>query len=125
MRRFHSYGPVDCKYHFCVNRKKMIEKCTNQLTGMSDEGGHFFTIWAPRQAGKTWMIRQSIKQIKNLYGDRFLVGGVSMQGIAIQKDDNPGVIFFETWSDVILQEFAVDIGEIPGKISLEEKQTFI
>ena len=45
MRRFHSYGPVNSKYHFCVERKEIIEKCKDQLTGIPEEGGHFYTIW--------------------------------------------------------------------------------
>ncbi len=59
MRRFHSYGPVDRRHHFCVDRRKLIEKCTGQLVGVSEEGGHYFTIWASRQAGKTWIMRQA------------------------------------------------------------------
>ncbi len=31
MRRFHSYGPVDCQEHFCVERKELVERCINQL----------------------------------------------------------------------------------------------
>lgn len=53
MRRFHSYGPVDCRYHFCVERQTLVEKCIGQLVGIPEEGGHYFTIWGPRQTGKT------------------------------------------------------------------------
>ncbi len=55
MRRFHSYGPVDCRHHFCVDRTELIEKCAGQLAGIPEEGGHYFTIWGPRQTGKTWL----------------------------------------------------------------------
>ncbi|KPA10988.1 hypothetical protein MHK_008807 [Candidatus Magnetomorum sp. HK-1] len=34
MRKFHSYGPVDCKYHFCVSRKEIVERWSNQLIGI-------------------------------------------------------------------------------------------
>ena len=57
MRRFHSYGPVNSKVHFCVERNDLVEQCMNQLLGKAEEGGHYFTIWAPRQTGKTWLIR--------------------------------------------------------------------
>jgi len=60
MRRFHSYGPVDGKHHFCVKREELVSHCLAQLVGIPDEGGHYtsflstcFTIWAPRQTGKT------------------------------------------------------------------------
>lgn len=63
MRRFHSYGPVDCRYHFCVDRQALVERCMDQLVGVPDEGGHYFTIWAPRQTGKTWLMRQMREEI--------------------------------------------------------------
>ena len=128
MRRFHSYGPVDCKYHFCVHRKKLIEKCKDQLIGISEEGGHFFTIWAPRQTGKTWLLRQSIEEMKKLYGGRFVIGDISMQGIAIEKDDNPNIIFFKRWQTVIRNEFKINVGEIESWekwMSLFEKDSGI
>ena len=71
MRRFHSYGPVNCDHHFYVERNSIVDKCTSQLVGIPEEGGHFFTIWAPRQTGKTWAIRQSIDRIKTNYTDFF------------------------------------------------------
>jgi hypothetical protein len=65
MRRFHSYGPVDCRYHFCVDRQTLVERCIDQLVGIPDQGGHYFTIWAPRQTGKTWLMRQMREGIPN------------------------------------------------------------
>jgi hypothetical protein len=37
MRRFHSYGPVDGRYHFCVERHALVEQCLNQLVGIPEE----------------------------------------------------------------------------------------
>ncbi|MCI4626253.1 MAG: AAA-like domain-containing protein [Candidatus Magnetoovum sp. WYHC-5] len=87
MRRFYSYGPVDCEEHFCVNRGELINQCMNQLVGNLNKGGHYFTIWAPRQTGKTWMMRQVKDAIQNQYGNRFIVGTMSMQGISITEED--------------------------------------
>ncbi|MCP4352146.1 MAG: hypothetical protein GY795_42325 [Desulfobacterales bacterium] len=88
MRNFHSYGPVDCEEHFCVERRELIDRCAKQLVGNLDKGGHYFTIWASRQAGKTWLTRQVAKQITAEYEDKFQIGTMSMQGI-IMKDDEP------------------------------------
>jgi AAA+ ATPase superfamily predicted ATPase len=110
MRTFHSYGPVDHEEHFCVDRKEMIERCTSQLIGNKEKGGHFFTIWAPRQTGKTWIIRQCVKEIKKNYKDQFSVGDISMQAIAIEKKDDPIEIFFQRWQSVIFNEFNIDVG---------------
>lgn len=67
MRRFHSYGPVNCKRHFCVPRQAIIEHCIAELIGEPDEGGHYFTIWTPRQTGKTWLMRQILTEIPKHY----------------------------------------------------------
>lgn len=78
MRRFHSYGPVDCRHHFCVERKTLVETCVEQLIGLPDEGGHYFTIWGPRQTGKTWLIRQTAQTISQRYADQFAVFDFSL-----------------------------------------------
>ncbi|MCP4347211.1 MAG: hypothetical protein GY795_16995 [Desulfobacterales bacterium] len=88
MRSFHSYGPVDCEEHFCVERKYLIDRCAKQLVGNPDKDGHYFTIWASRQAGKTWMMRQVVKKILAEQGDKFQIGTMSMQGI-VMKDEEP------------------------------------
>ena len=94
MRQFHSYGPVNSKQHFCVERQALLEQCTEQLIGDPEEGGHYFTIWAPRQTGKTWLMRQVKKEIEARYGDRFIVGTMSVQGV-ILKDDDPEEKFLD------------------------------
>ncbi len=71
MRSFNSYGPVDARYHFCVERKAMVDECVNHLIGIPEEGGHYFTIWGARQTGKTWLMRQAMHEIPKRYGDRF------------------------------------------------------
>ena len=42
MRQFHSYGPVDCRHHFCVEREALVQHCFEQLIGIPDEGGALF-----------------------------------------------------------------------------------
>ena len=86
MRRFFSYGPVDCEIHFCVPRKELIEECMNQLIG--EKFGHYFTVWAPRQTGKTWLMREVKKEIEKKYPDKFIVGMMSMQGIVMDDNEN-------------------------------------
>ncbi|MBF0590547.1 MAG: AAA-like domain-containing protein [Nitrospirae bacterium] len=87
MRSFDSYGPVDCRMNFCVHRRGLIERCAGQLIGDIDEGGRYFTIWAPRQTGKTWIMRQVRDDIQARYNDRFVVGTMSVQGTILKKDD--------------------------------------
>jgi len=39
---------------FRVERRRLIEGCLEQLIGNPEKGGRHFTVWAPRQTGKTW-----------------------------------------------------------------------
>ena len=93
MRHFRSYGPVDPSFHYCVDRRELVERCVAELVGEPGEGGHFFTMWAPRQAGKTWIMRRAVEAIRARHGDRFRVGALSMQGVIV-KDDQPEEAFF-------------------------------
>ncbi|MDM8551299.1 AAA-like domain-containing protein [Desulfobacterales bacterium HSG2] len=59
MRKFSSYGPVDTDLYYHVPRKALIERARTQLLGENPvKTGHYITIWAPRQAGKTWIMNQ-------------------------------------------------------------------
>jgi hypothetical protein len=80
---------VDCEDHFCVPRTELIRQCTEQLAGSPEKGGHYFTIWAPRQAGKTWLMRQVKKEIETRYPGKFTLGMMSAQGIFLEDDDPP------------------------------------
>ena len=65
MRRFTSYGPADPDLHYYAPRKELIEKAFTQLLGEEPlKGGHYFTVWAPRQTGKTWVMQQILHRLK-------------------------------------------------------------
>ena len=108
MRRFHSYGPVDCEDHFCVPRNELIANCADQLIGNPKKGGHYFTIWAPRQTGKTWLMRRVKEKIESIYGDRFVVGAMSTQGVVFGKDADENE--FLAWVPKLFRDaFHIDI----------------
>ncbi len=112
MRRFHSYGPVDCKEHFCVERKELIEKCITQLIGNPDKSGHYFTIWAPRQTGKTWLMRQVKKEIPHRSGERFTLFNFSLgrlRGMSFSQSEEPGQLDFPVAFGELLESV------LPGK----------
>ncbi len=67
MRRFFSYGPVNTKLHYYAPREELIKRACIQLIGENPtegEGGHYITIWAPRQCGKTWVMQQVLFRLK-------------------------------------------------------------
>lgn len=65
MRRFSSYGPIDTASHYYAPREKLIERTYTQLMGENPmRGGHFITVWAPRQTGKSWVMLQVLEKIQ-------------------------------------------------------------
>ncbi len=59
MRRFSSYGPLDTELHYYAPRKALIADTYARLLGENPaKGGHYITVWAPRQTGKTWVMQQ-------------------------------------------------------------------
>ncbi len=107
MRRFHSYGPVDSRYHFCAPRKELIIHGVEQLVGIPEEGGHYFTIWAPRQTGKTWLMRQMKERITEQYPEQFALFHFSLGGlrdIGVIRDEKNDRIQFPTELGELVQE---------------------
>ncbi len=109
MRKFFSYGPVNCRIHFCVPRTEFIENAITQLIGENREDfGHYFTVWAPRQTGKTWLMRRVKEEIEKRYGDRFVCGFMSMQGVVMESEDHPRE-FLSKVPDLFLDTFNLEI----------------
>ena len=51
MRKFSSYGPIDIDLHYYVQRQALIDTTVAHLLGEDPQkGGHYITVWAPRQA---------------------------------------------------------------------------
>ncbi|MCK4762428.1 MAG: AAA-like domain-containing protein [Candidatus Aminicenantes bacterium] len=63
-RRFSSYGPINTKLHYYVPRDDLINSAYRNLTGSRREGGHYITVWAPRQTGKTWVMQELVEIIE-------------------------------------------------------------
>jgi hypothetical protein len=68
----------------------MIRQCVRQLVGNPDKGGHFFTIWAPRQCGKTWLMRQAREDRKAISGSVRRRHDVHAGGDSSKIDDPKG-----------------------------------
>jgi hypothetical protein len=102
---------VESEAHFAVERRDLIEQCIQQLLGESNEsGGHYFTIWGPRQTGKTWIMRRAIEEIRARFADDFIVGTISMQG-AIMEDNEPPEAIFKYLQDMFRDAFKIRIAK--------------
>ncbi|MCP4218995.1 MAG: hypothetical protein GY765_30455, partial [bacterium] len=86
MRRFSSYGPTDADLHYYAQREELIEKAYAQLVGeVPSKGGHYITVWAPRQTGKTWVMRQTVRKIKQSGG--YETALISLESVKKEKDE--------------------------------------
>lgn len=65
MRRFSSYGQINPKLHYYAPRTGLIEQAYTQLLGEHpEEGGHYITVWAPRQTGKSTVLLEAAQKLR-------------------------------------------------------------
>ncbi|MEM7532712.1 MAG: AAA-like domain-containing protein [Chloroflexota bacterium] len=108
MRKFSSYGPVLNHRHYYAPRTELIDKAESELVGdYPEEGGHYITVWAPRQTGKSWVMRQVIKRVRTR--DDFEIGVISLQSA---KNDTDDVDVLETFVDKLEQRFKKNFPKI-------------
>jgi hypothetical protein len=85
MRRFNSYGPIDTDIHYYAPRKELIETAYTHLVGENPtKGGHYITVWAPRQTGKTWVMREILFELKK--NPRFDTLVVNLENLKNETD---------------------------------------
>ena len=115
MRKFTSYGPINRKIHYYVPREKLINKTHQQLLGeIIEEGGHYITIWAPRQTGKTGILQQVLWRLQK--DERFDVLKINLE--QLEKVRKP-----ERVIKVLLREISRDFNiDLPKVHDWEEFQ---
>ncbi len=87
MRKFCSYGPVNTKLHYYAPREALIKSALIQLVGENpEEGGHYMTVWAPRQTGKTWVMHQVLFRVQK--DARFDVIKLQLEHLINEEDVN-------------------------------------
>ncbi len=112
MRTFSSYGPINTKLHYYAPRQELLDSCFKQLTGNNpDEGGHYITVWAPRQTGKTWMMREVFFRLKE--DPRFDAVKINLEVLKTEKDVGTVLQYIEKQlaSDLHLELVGADTPE--------------
>ncbi|MEM7129570.1 MAG: hypothetical protein AAF702_24770 [Chloroflexota bacterium] len=95
MRKFSSYGPISKQSHFYVPRTEMIDNACLQLLGEEPtEGGHYITVWAPRQTVKTWLLLEVAERLKAL--GEYDVAILTMQSAKSAKTAEDALEIFVT-----------------------------
>ncbi|MDM8526569.1 ATP-binding protein [Anaerolineales bacterium HSG24] len=105
MRTFSSYEEISTNVNYYVPRKELIEWGYNQLLGDEPEyGGHYITVWAARQTGKSWVMRQIVDRI--MERDDFEVAILTLQSTKTTKNEQ-GVlkVFVEELRDGFGKDF--------------------
>ena len=118
MRRFSSYGPVDKETNYYAPREELIAYALKQLIGGNPErGGHYITVWAPRQAGKSWIMREILWLLQK--NERFDVLKINLEHLKTEKDVN---VILSAIAEEILQDLNKD--NILNKILIDSAKKF-
>ena len=105
MRKFFSYGQLDTDLHYYVPRTGLIEKAYTRLLGEHPEkGGHYITVWAPRQSGKSWVMLQVTEKLKTL--QQFDIAILTMESA---KQETSGEIVLEIFCKELQRWFRRDL----------------
>ncbi len=103
MRRFSSYGPPDRDLHYYAPRTELIDSAYRQLVGDNPhKSGHYITVWAPRQTGKSWLMQQILFRLQK--ESRFDVLKLNLENLKDKTDAGD-----------IINNLAKKIGEGLGK----------
>ena len=86
MRKFSSYGQVDTDLHYYAPRTTLLDRAMTQLQGENPEkGGHYITVWAPRQTGKSSVMLEAVKRLREL--EQFEVAILTLESAKGYTDD--------------------------------------
>jgi hypothetical protein len=85
MRKFSSYGPINTKLSYYAPRTELIERAVLQLLGENpDEGGHYITVWASRQTGKTTTLKEALFKLRE--DKRFDVLKINLEHLKFEEN---------------------------------------
>jgi hypothetical protein len=123
MRRFSSYGPIKTKLNYYAPRKELINEAYLQLVGEDPtDGGHYITVWAPRQCGKTWIMQEVVQKIKK--ENEYEVGIISIESLKKEKDEKEIIEVFTQKIAEAFQKQLPSIKKIRETATLFTKQYF-
>ena len=102
MREFCPSGFVDVRSHYYAPRDELIAQVVSRLVGDVPQseleamlGGHYITVWGPRQSGKTWVVTHAKWEIQTRYWDRFTIIDISLSGLqGLAPDGDPDIFDF-------------------------------
>ncbi len=113
MRKFSSYGQVQTNLHYYAPRTALIDLAYTQLLGEKPEqDGHYITVWAPRQAGKSSVMLEAVKRLQK--HKEFEVVSITIE--SAKYHDDPGAVLH-----IFVQELRYKLERDLPKISTWEE----
>ena len=90
MREFSSYGAPETDLYYYVPRRALVNETLLKLVGKNPQkGGHYMTIWAPRQCGKTWVLMEVLSILRdNPAYKSFDIAYVGVETLKFESDVN-------------------------------------
>ncbi|MEM7534371.1 MAG: AAA-like domain-containing protein [Chloroflexota bacterium] len=113
MRYFNTHGPVNTDEHYVVSRQWLVERHSTQI-----DQGKYFTIFAPRQMGKTTLLRK-LEEMLDANSD-YLPISLTFE----RFEESSAIDFMEEFSDSIGYHISQTL-KANGHPKLEEAQTLI
>jgi hypothetical protein len=114
MRKFNTSGANNPDIHFTVMREAQLQQALEQITRPADpKGGRYFTLYAPRQTGKTTFVEQLMKRMDR---QQFFPAMISFEALA--NADEP--IFYREFAKLLDRRgnFPFPIPEMSNKYDL-------
>ncbi|MCP4135085.1 MAG: hypothetical protein GY754_29185, partial [bacterium] len=85
MRCFSSYGPISRDSNYYVPREELLKTAHTYLIGENpNEGGHYITVWASRQTGKSTVLRDLYWQLRD--DEMYYVANIDIQDLSRTPD---------------------------------------
>ena len=119
MRKFSSYGIINTSLNYYVPRTELIDKGELALIGEDPSVGvHYITVWAPRQAGKSWVMAQVLKRLwAEPYAAQFDVLVLAMEHLKRETDVNS---IIRSIADEIKKKLKIDDAEVNNSKQFQE-----
>ncbi len=115
-RYFSSYGPIDKKVNYFVPRTGLMTKAANLLKGDNpNEGGHYITVWAPRQTGKSSLLRDIYWDL--LKDEQYLAAYITIQSL---KGIDDTIFCMNRIINFINRKTMLNLPDVSNKLQFED-----